>query len=74
MICDLAQMLCCVIRKNSVDFLRNYEIANQRRQRKVYYDFQRGTTGIKSVKEFKIDIVDEKVIIGPSGLEKMDTK
>jgi 20S proteasome subunit beta 2 len=63
----------CVIRKNSKEYLRNYEIANERGQRKLNYDYKRGTSGVQSVKQFKFDVIEEQVIAGSSGVETMDT-
>lgn len=59
----------CVIRKNSVDYLRNHEIANEKGQRKLDYTFKRGATAVASVKKIDFEVVEESV----SGLERMDT-
>lgn len=63
----------CIIRKNSKQFLRNYEIANERGQRKLNYDFKKGTTGVKSVKVIPFDVVEEHVAGTSGGVEQMDT-
>lgn len=63
----------CIIRKNSKQFLRNYEIANERGQRKLNYDFKKGTTGVKSVKVIPFEVVEEHVAGTSGGVEQMDT-
>lgn len=60
----------CVIRKGSVDFLRNYELSNQKGQRKLDYTYKRGTTGVLSVKKINYEVVEETVA---AGVERMDT-
>lgn len=56
----------CIIRKNSCNYLRNYELSNQKGERKLDYTYKRGATGVKSVKQIPFDIVVEAV-------EQMDT-
>jgi 20S proteasome subunit beta 2 len=62
----------CVIRKNNVEYLRNYELSNQKGERKLDYTYKRGTTSVLSVKKIPIEIVEESVA-STSGVERMDT-
>ena len=59
----------CVIRKNNVNYLRNYELSNQKGQRKLDYTYKRGTTAVESVKKIPFEIVEEST----SAVERMDT-
>lgn len=52
----------CVIRKGSVDYLRNYELSNQKGTRQLDYTYRRGATDISSVKSIPIDIVHESTV------------
>jgi len=36
----------CVIRKGSVDYLRNYELANKKGERQLDYRFKKGTSAV----------------------------
>lgn len=60
----------CVIRKGNTEYLRNYELANQKGVRKVDYAFKRGTTGVLSVKKIAFDVVEESTT---ANVEQMDT-
>ncbi|CAO1301174.1 unnamed protein product [Diamesa hyperborea] len=63
----------CVIRKNGTrDYLRNYEIANLRGQRKLDYTFKRGATSVLTTKKINFEVV-EQAVAGSSGSERMDT-
>lgn len=62
----------CIIRKNSTEYLRNYELANIKGQRLIDYTFKRGTTGVLSVKKIPFQVVEESVAAS-SGVEQMDT-
>ncbi|KAL5290475.1 PSMB7 family protein [Megaselia abdita] len=49
----------CVIRKNkTVDYLRNYEIANRKGERTLDYSFLKGTTIVTGTKTFNLDITE----------------
>lgn len=54
----------CVIRKGSVEYLRNYELANKKGERKLDYRFKKGATPVlhTSVKDL---IVNERVTVVP---------
>lgn len=62
----------CIIRKNSTEYLRNYELANIKGKRLIDYTFKRGTTGVLSVKKIPFQVVEES-IASSSGVEQMDT-
>lgn len=62
----------CIIRKNSTEYLRNYELSNEKGQRKLDYSYKRGATGVLSVKKIQFDVVEEAVA-SSSGVERMDT-
>lgn len=62
----------CIIRKNSTQYLRNYELSNQKGARKLDYTYKRGATGVMSVKKIPIEIV-ATAIASTSGVEQMDT-
>lgn len=62
----------CIIRKNGVEYLRNYELSNQKGERKLDYTYKRGTTAVLAVKKIPIDVVAEAVA-STSGVERMDT-
>lgn len=49
----------CVIRKDSCDFLRNYELANKKGERTLNYDFKKGTTAVLESKIHKFDVTEE---------------
>lgn len=57
----------CIIRKNSCNYLRNYELSNQKGERKLDYTYKRGATGVMSVKKIPFEVVGEAVV------EQMDT-
>lgn len=59
----------CIIRKNSTKYLRNYELSNQKGERKLDYTYKRGATGVLSVKKIPFDVVAEST----SSVEHMDT-
>jgi len=61
----------CIIRKNSCNYLRNYELANKKGERKLDYTYKRGATGVLAVKNIPFDVVAE--IATTSGVERMDT-
>lgn len=61
----------CVIRKNSSEYLRNYELSNQKGERKIDYTYKRGATGVLSVKKIPFEVVEEAVA-SSSGVERMD--
>ncbi|XP_068158519.1 proteasome subunit beta type-7 [Drosophila tropicalis] len=46
----------CVIRENSVEYLRNFELANKKGERKLDYRFKRGTTSVlhTTIKDLQI--------------------
>lgn len=58
----------CVIRKGATEYLRNYELSNQKGKRNLDYTYKRGTTGIYNVKTIPYVVVGE-----PTVLEQMDT-
>jgi len=60
----------CIIRKGSTEYLRNYELANQKGVRKVDYTFKKGATGVLSVKKIAFDVVEEST---SAVVEQMDT-
>lgn len=60
----------CIIRKESTEYLRNYELANKKGERLIDYTYKRGTTGVLSVKKIPFQIVEESV---SGGVERMDT-
>lgn len=62
----------CIIRKNSTQYLRNYELSNQKGTRKLDYTYKRGATGVLSVKKIPIEVV-ETTVASTSGVEQMDT-
>lgn len=62
----------CIIRKGSTNYLRNFELSNQKGERKLDYTYKRGATGVLSVKKIPIQIVSESVA-SSSGVESMDT-
>ncbi|KAM7357128.1 proteasome beta2 subunit [Cochliomyia hominivorax] len=49
----------CVIRKNSTDYLRNYELANKKGERQLNYEFKLGTTAVLDTKIKQFDITEE---------------
>ncbi|XP_055902426.1 proteasome subunit beta type-7 [Eupeodes corollae] len=49
----------CVIRKDSCDYLRNYELSNQKGERKLNYDFKLGTTAVLNTKIHKFEVTEE---------------
>jgi len=52
----------CVIRKNkTVDYLRNYEIANRKGERTLDYSFPNGTTLVTGIKTLNLDITETVV-------------
>lgn len=51
----------CVIRKDSCDYLRNYELSNQKGERKLNYDFKLGTTAVLDTKIHKFEVTEEVV-------------
>lgn len=57
----------CVIKKGSVDYLRNYELSNQKGTRQLDYTYRRGTSTVTHVKSIPIEIVQEATV------EAMDT-
>lgn len=59
----------CVIRKGSTEYLRNYELSNQKGKRNLDYTYKRGTTGVYTVKKIPFEVVSEST----SALEQMDT-
>lgn len=61
----------CIIRKNSCNFLRNYELANKKGERKLDYTYKRGTTGVLAVKQIPFEVVEE--VATTSSVERMDT-
>jgi len=63
----------CVIRKGSTEYFRNYELANEKGQRKLDYTYKRGATGILSVKTIPFDVVEESVASSSGGIERMDS-
>lgn len=62
----------CIIRKNSMKYLRNYELSNQKGARKLDYSYKRGATGVMSVKQIPFDVV-ETAVASTSSVEQMDT-
>ncbi|XP_030375377.1 proteasome subunit beta type-7 [Scaptodrosophila lebanonensis] len=48
----------CVIRKDSTEYLRNYELANKKGERQLNYDFKSGSTVVlnKTIKDLDITI------------------
>ncbi len=59
----------CIIRKGSTEYLRNYELSNQKGKRNLDYSYKRGTTGVFNVKKITFDVVEQST----SGVERMDT-
>lgn len=59
----------CIIRKGSVNYLRNYELSNEKGERKLDYSYKRGTTGVLSVKKIPFDVVE----VASTSVEQMDT-
>lgn len=62
----------CIIRKGDTKYLRNYELSNQKGERKLDYTYKRGATGVLSVKKIAFDVVQES-LASTSGVERMDT-
>lgn len=62
----------CIIRKGETKYLRNYELSNQKGERKLDYTYKRGATGVLSVKKIAFDVVQESSA-STSGVEQMDT-
>lgn len=52
----------CVIKKNGVDYLRPYEIANVKGKKDGDYKFKKGTTALLSVQRIPIVVESEQVI------------
>ncbi|XP_054282441.1 proteasome subunit beta type-7-like [Macrosteles quadrilineatus] len=60
----------CVIRKDSVDYLRPYELTVSKGQRQGTYTYARGTTAVLSTKIIPLQIVDQSVQrIEPESME-----
>lgn len=59
----------CVIKKGSVDYLRGYELSNQKGERKLDYSYRKGATHVKQMTVTKIPIE----IVSESTVEAMDT-
>lgn len=57
----------CVIKKGSVDYLRGYELSNQKGERQLDYTYRRGATHVKQTRTIPIEIVHETTV------EAMDT-
>ena len=51
----------CIIRRDSVDYLRTYDEANKKGQRQASYRYPRGTTEILSSKITNIDVTEVAV-------------
>uniref|UniRef100_A0A1B6HIW9 proteasome endopeptidase complex n=2 Tax=Homalodisca TaxID=139475 RepID=A0A1B6HIW9_9HEMI len=51
----------CVIRKDSVDYLRPYEVTVSKGKRQGSYSYARGTTAVLTTKIIPVDVVDETV-------------
>lgn len=62
----------CIIRKGSTEYLRNYELANQKGVRNLDYTYKKGASGVLSVKKIQFDVVEESVA-STSSVERMDT-
>uniref|UniRef100_A0A069DRV2 Proteasome subunit beta n=1 Tax=Panstrongylus megistus TaxID=65343 RepID=A0A069DRV2_9HEMI len=54
--CDI-----CIIRKNSVEYIRPFDVANIKGVRQGIYKFQRGTTAVLSHRVIPLDIESEEV-------------
>uniref|UniRef100_A0A1B6H327 Proteasome subunit beta n=2 Tax=Proconiini TaxID=565685 RepID=A0A1B6H327_9HEMI len=60
----------CVIRKDSVDYLRPYEVTVSKGKRQGSYSYARGTTAVLTTKVIALDVVDETVRrIEPESME-----
>jgi len=53
----------CIIRKDSTEYLRNYEIANKKGQRKLDYTLPSGTTAVMNTKISNLDITERVIFI-----------
>ncbi|XP_005183632.1 proteasome subunit beta type-7 [Musca domestica] len=49
----------CVIRKDSTDYLRNYELANKKGERQLNYTYKPGTTAVLDTKIKQFEITEE---------------
>ncbi|XP_075163942.1 proteasome beta2 subunit [Haematobia irritans] len=49
----------CVIRKDSTEYLRNYELANKKGERQLDYSFKEGTTAVLRTDIKKFEITEE---------------
>lgn len=49
----------CVIRKDSCDYLRNYELSNLKGERKLNYGFKLGTTAVLNTEIQKFEVTEE---------------
>ncbi|GLG97811.1 hypothetical protein R5R35_009488 [Gryllus longicercus] len=61
----------CVIRKNNVDYIRPFDVANVKGQKQGSYVFDKGTTAVLSTRSIPVDIED--ISITPIEPESMDT-
>jgi len=53
----------CIIRKDSTEYLRNYEFANKKGERQLNYTYKPGTTSVLETKVHNFDITEEVRII-----------
>ncbi|XP_069698598.1 proteasome subunit beta type-7 [Periplaneta americana] len=62
----------CIIRKDNVDYLRPYDLANVKGTRQGSYSFKKGTTAVLSTKTMLVDI-EETSVRPVESAESMDT-
>ena len=62
----------CIIRKDTTKYLRNYELSNQKGERKLDYTYERGATKVLATRNIAFDVVEE-ASASTSGVQRMDT-
>ncbi|XP_013117566.1 proteasome subunit beta type-7 [Stomoxys calcitrans] len=53
----------CVIRKDSTEYLRNYELANKKGKRQLDYSFKPGTTAVLETTTKNLEITEEVILM-----------
>ncbi|CAD7080370.1 unnamed protein product [Hermetia illucens] len=59
----------CVIRKDSTEYLRNYELANKKGERSLNYEFKPGTTAVLKSQIHKFEITERVLPVGVTPME-----
>jgi len=63
----------CVIKKDSTQYLRGYEYANEKGQRTLNYEIARGTSRVLNTNIHELDISESVQFIRATGVTPMDT-